>query len=164
VNNYYLSTGSPTYWPTGINKTLDLLDFFITNGISTDYVDVDASYDLTSDHSPITATISTTAMIWQPPRRLHNSHTHWETYKTIIRDNVDHAPKLKMSKDIEIATDNFISTLQQAAQLATLIRTPLCSSTILPLDIKFMVAIKCRARATWQKNPRTRRQAPLLQS
>jgi hypothetical protein len=125
TKNYsYLSTGSPTYWPTDNNKTPDLLDFFITNGISTDCADVDANYSLTSDHSPIIATISTTVMIRQSPPRLHTSHTQWETYKTIIRDNVDHTPKLKTSEDIEIATKNFISTLQQAAYRATPIRTP----------------------------------------
>jgi hypothetical protein len=29
-----LSTGEPTYWPTDINKTPDLLDFFIFKGLS----------------------------------------------------------------------------------------------------------------------------------
>jgi hypothetical protein len=139
-NTYsYLSTGLSTYWPTDTNKTLDLLDFFITNRISTDHADVEASYDLTYDHSPIIATISTTVMIQQPPSRLHTSHTHWKTYKTINCDNVDLTPKLKTSDNIEIASDNFISTLQQAAHLATPIRTPLCTSTTLPVDIKRMV-------------------------
>jgi hypothetical protein len=125
TNNYsFLSTGSPTYWPTDTNKTPDLLDFFITNGISTDYADVAASCDLTSDHTPIIATISTTIMVRQPPPRLHTPQTQWETYKTIISHKVDQTPKLKTSEDIEIATDKFISTLQQAAQLATPIRTP----------------------------------------
>jgi hypothetical protein len=31
----YLSTGTTIYWPTDENKILELLDFFITNGIST---------------------------------------------------------------------------------------------------------------------------------
>ena len=40
-NSSFLSTGSPTYWPTDDNKIPDLLDFFITNGISTTYTDID---------------------------------------------------------------------------------------------------------------------------
>jgi len=74
-NYYFLSTGSPTYWPTDVNKIPDLLDFFITNGISTTYVDIQASYDLTSDQTPIIATISTSISITvrQLPPRLHNS-------------------------------------------------------------------------------------------
>ena len=78
-NNYhFLSTGSPTYWPTDVNKIPDLLDRFITNGISTTYVDIQASYDLTSDHSPIIATISTSVTVRQPPPRLHNSQNKLE--------------------------------------------------------------------------------------
>jgi endonuclease/exonuclease/phosphatase (EEP) superfamily protein YafD len=80
TNNYsFLSTGSPTYWPADTNKIPDLLDFFITNGIATNYAEVEASYDLTSDHSPIITTIRTTVMIRQPPPRLHTSQTCWDT-------------------------------------------------------------------------------------
>ena len=127
------------------------IDFFITNGISTNYADVEASYDLTSDHSQVIAAISTTVMTRQPPSRLHTPQTNWDTYKIIISENVELSPKLKTSEHIETATDNFISTLQQAAQLATPIRTPQRPSTTLPLDIKHMVAIKRRARAKWQQ-------------
>jgi hypothetical protein len=67
---------SPTYWPTDENKIPDLLDFFINNGISTTYTDIQASYDLTSDHTPIIATISTTVTVRQPPPRLHTSQTN----------------------------------------------------------------------------------------
>ena len=58
-NYLHLSTGTPTYWPTDGNKTPDLLDSFVTIGISPGYTDVQPSYNLTSDHSPITATINT---------------------------------------------------------------------------------------------------------
>jgi len=46
-NYLYLSTGTPTYWPTDGNKTPDLLDFFMTKGISPGYTDIHPSYDLT---------------------------------------------------------------------------------------------------------------------
>jgi len=53
AHNYsYLSTGSPTYWTTDAKKIPDLLDFFITNDISTTYDDIQASYNLASDHTP----------------------------------------------------------------------------------------------------------------
>jgi hypothetical protein len=53
AQNYsYLSTGSPTYWPTDANKIPELLEFFITNGITATYTDVQPSYVLTSDHYP----------------------------------------------------------------------------------------------------------------
>ena len=76
AQNYsYLSTGSPTYWPKDANKIPDLLDFFITNGVSTTYLyaDVQASYDLTSDHITIIVTISMTIVVRKPALRLHTS-------------------------------------------------------------------------------------------
>jgi len=70
ANNYsFISTGSLTYWPKDTNKTPDLLGFFITNGISKNYAEVESSYDLTSDHSPIIATLSTSVKNRQPPTR-----------------------------------------------------------------------------------------------
>jgi len=53
ANNYTpLSTGSPTYWPTDLNKIPDLLEFFVTSEISPSYMDILPSYDLSSDHTP----------------------------------------------------------------------------------------------------------------
>jgi len=37
---FILSTGTPTYWPTDENKVLDLLDFFVINGISSTVTDI----------------------------------------------------------------------------------------------------------------------------
>jgi hypothetical protein len=151
ANNYsFLSTGSPTYWPTDTNKTPDLLDFFITNGISTNYAEVDTGYDLTSDHSPVIPTLSTAVKIGNH----HLGYTLLKRagkHKNTIRDKVDLKPKLKTREDIVTATEDFISTIQQAAQLATPTRAHQCISTSLPLDIKRKVVFKRRARAKWQK-------------
>ena len=46
-NVSFLSTGTPKYWPTDRNKIPDLLDFFVTNGISSTYTGIQSSYDLT---------------------------------------------------------------------------------------------------------------------
>ena len=143
-NNYsFLSTGSPTYWPTETNKIPDLLDFFITNGISTVYADLQASSDLPSDHSPIVATISTSVAVRQPPPRLHTSQTNWETYRNPVRDKVHLAVRLK-----ETEIDNI--SIQQTAQEAT---PPWNTRPTIytPSAIKRLVAAKRKARATWQR-------------
>ena len=54
----FLTTATPTYWPTDPRKTTDVLDLFITRGLTESYLEITASYDLPSDHSPIIATIS----------------------------------------------------------------------------------------------------------
>ena len=70
TNYFYLSTGNPTYWPTDPTKQPYLLDFFVTNGISSIYTDLEPSYDLSSDHSPVIATISTS------PIDMRTTHSH----------------------------------------------------------------------------------------
>jgi hypothetical protein len=75
-NCSFLSTGTPTYWPTDGKKIPDLLDFFVTNGISSKYTDIQSSYDLTSDHSPI--------IVRKPTPRLPNSKTNCDTYRQIV--------------------------------------------------------------------------------
>jgi hypothetical protein len=150
-NYSFLSTGSPTYWPTEENKIPDLLDFFITNGISTTYIDIQASYDLISDHTPIIATISTTVTVRQPPLRLHNSQTNWETYGKLVRNKANLAVKLKEREDVELATDNFIGVLQHATKEATPARNPQRPSNNIPSEIKRLVAAKRKARSTWQR-------------
>jgi endonuclease/exonuclease/phosphatase (EEP) superfamily protein YafD len=84
-NYSFLSTGTPTYCPTDGNKIPDLLDFFVTNGISSKYTEMPSSYDLTSDHSPIIATLRTSVIVRKPTPRLHISKTNCNTYRQIIQ-------------------------------------------------------------------------------
>jgi len=59
-NNKYSfpTSATPNYWPTDQRKTPDLLDFFVSCGISKSYLDITASYDISSDHTPIRVTES----------------------------------------------------------------------------------------------------------
>jgi len=84
-NYSLLSTGTPTHWSTNGNKIPDLLDFFVTNGVSSTYTDIQSSYDLTSDHSPIIATLSTSVIVRKPTSRLHISKTNLDTYRQMIK-------------------------------------------------------------------------------
>jgi len=94
-NYSFLSTGTPTYWPTDGNKIPDLLDLFVTNRISSTYTDIQSSYNLTSDHSPIITILSTSVTVRKPTSCLHNSKTNWDTYRQIIQDKVNLSIKLK---------------------------------------------------------------------
>jgi hypothetical protein len=94
----------------------DLLDFFITNGISSNYISEPASYDLTSDHSPIIVTISTSVMLRKPKPRLQNSKTNWDLFRKLIEDNTNLTTKLKEPADIENECKNFTTLLQEATK------------------------------------------------
>ena len=125
--------------------------FFITNGISTVYADLQASYDLFSDHSPIIATISTSVAVRQPPPRLHTSQTNWETFRNLVRGKVHLAIRLKEREDVEVAIDNFISILQQVAQEATSPWNTQRPTIYTTSAIKRLVATKQKARTAWQR-------------
>ena len=164
TNNYsFLSTGTPTYWPTDPNKLPDLLDCFVTSKISPSKVDIQPSYDLSSDHTPIIATISTTIIRRKSKPRLHNAYTNWQHYKTEICNRMNCDWKLKTCEDLDIATARFTHILQQAAELATPKSKSHAPINNIPSTIKRLVALKRKAKATWQKNACARRSLNLQQ-
>ena len=118
-NYSFLSTGRPTYWPSDPAKRPDLLDFFVTYGISSTYLDIEPSYDLSSDHYPIIATISTSPIHAPPIPRLHNSRTNWCTYRAKLQEAIKINKSLKNSDDVEAATHDLICLLQEVARQAT---------------------------------------------
>jgi len=104
TKNYsVLTTGTPTYWPTYTRKIPDLLHFFITSGFSPSYANTQPSYDLSSDHTPIITTLSTTLTTVKPTPRLHNSRTDWHRNKSEISKQVNGEWKLKAQADIDAA-------------------------------------------------------------
>ena len=117
--NYSLTIGNPTYWPTDSTIQPDLSDFLITNEISSTYTDIEPSYDLSSGHSPVIATISTSPINIKPIPRLHNSLTNWNAYRTKLHDAINLHVSLKSCTEVEKATNNFIILLQEEAQQAT---------------------------------------------
>ncbi|EFN76729.1 RNA-directed DNA polymerase from mobile element jockey, partial [Harpegnathos saltator] len=77
----YISSGKPTYWPTDVEKTPDLLDFYITKGISNNYLKVGNIEDLSSDHVPVLMTISSMVIRREKKYTLTNKHTDWEKFR-----------------------------------------------------------------------------------
>jgi len=66
-NLMHVSTGEPTYWPSDRRKVPDLLDFGVMKQIPTHSIQVEAGFDLSSDHSPVLI-----PCIWElPPKTVH---------------------------------------------------------------------------------------------
>jgi hypothetical protein len=74
----FLTMGTLTYWPSDPGKIPDLLDFYITSGISSSYMGITSSYDLSLDHTPVIATVSTEPVNKKTTPRLHNRRTNWD--------------------------------------------------------------------------------------
>lgn len=151
-NGYsFLSTGTPTYWPTDPQKIPDLLDFYVTNGINTTYTALVPSFDLSSDHSPIIATIGTSVIYKKSTPRLHNAKTNWDIYRSTLSESIDLNIRLKDEEEIETNIEKFISKLQQAAKQSSPITPAKKVNQNVSIEIKNLIAEKRRARATWQR-------------
>ena len=146
-NKYNVSTVTPTYWPPDPQKIPDLLDFFITQGLSESYLEIKTNYDLSSDHSPIIATVSESIITKPPPPHLHIRKTKWEKYREFIHQGVDLNMRLKTSNDIETATNAFITLLQDAARQATPPLTKDVHLISIPVELKQLLAKKRKACA-----------------
>lgn len=54
----------------------DLIDFFVTKGLSENYIHVENVEGLTSDHSPVVLTLSETVIVKENIPKLTNSKTN----------------------------------------------------------------------------------------
>ena len=115
----YLSTGQPTHWPSDLRKLPDLLDFWIIQGISKNYFQVKSSFDLSSDHSPIIASLSSKIADNDKQPTLYNHRTNWEKFRELLDAQISLHISLKTPREIELATENLTSAVQRAARAAT---------------------------------------------
>jgi len=108
-------------------------------------------YDLTSEHSPITATLSTPVIVRKPKASLYNSKTTWGTYRQKIHDKVNLAIKLKVYEYIEQESNSLLSLLHHAAKEATPNTDPQRMTKNITYEIKKVVAKQRKARSIWQR-------------
>lgn len=158
-NNFqYVSTGEPSYWPTDPAKVPDLLDFFVTKGIPQTYIQVDSCLDLSSDHSPVIATLSSSAILVDRPLRLSSNLTDWFVFRELVNNSLSLNVPLKTHDEIEEAVELFNNTIQKCAFQATPNpKTGTCINQMnYPVHIKKQIAEKRRLRRIWHntRNPR----------
>ncbi|GBO98606.1 hypothetical protein EVAR_67915_1 [Eumeta japonica] len=80
-----ISSGEPTYWPSDRQKIPDVIDFGVTKNISRELVDVEASLDLSSDHSPTIVSIRIPQRYELPFTNMNViSRTNWLRFKSIL--------------------------------------------------------------------------------
>lgn len=151
-NSSFLSTGEPTYWPTDRNKIPDLLDFAVTKGISDINTRIESNFDLASDHSSITITLSTNIIWREPTPKLCSKNTNWDIFQEIINENISINLRIKENHEIEEAVQYLTNLLQDAARKATPAQNrTLPDNKNIPLHIKELVQEKRRARRRWQQ-------------
>jgi hypothetical protein len=106
-NCNYRSTGEPTYWPSDYNKLPDLLDFFIYKGIATNCIKIKSNHELSSDHTPIIATLSTHVINTPTIPTLVTNAMNWNSFCTYIEDHINMNIKIKETDELDQTTQYF---------------------------------------------------------
>ena len=147
----YLTTYEPTYLPTNTNKIPDLLDFFITKNISPEYVLINSSAELPSDHSPVIATISSTIIENPPNGFIHNQCTNCQLFREVFNYSTSALISLKTNEDIETATEYLNTSIINAIPSFTLTKSSINKHEH-PHHILKKIAEKRRLRKLWQSH------------
>lgn len=114
-----LSTGSPTYWPSDLAKTPDLLDFIIYNGIPRSFLDILDSADLSSDHSPLIATLSIALHTVANLVKVVTHKTDLQYFGYWIDQNLNLNTSIKSGSELEDTVETFTKLIHEAAYLST---------------------------------------------
>jgi len=114
-NCHYFSTGGPTYWPTDPNKLPDLLDFLVTRGLLATDIQVVPVFELSSDHSPIIASISASLTNKAVTPTLATIHTNWDMFRAYIDEHINLRLLIKECAELDEAIQYFTTLIQAAA-------------------------------------------------
>ena len=147
-----ISSGQPTYWPTDKNKIPDVIDFFITKGIPSNFISCKTSLELSSDHSPVEMILKRSITLAPKPCKLHTRKTDWELFKQLIAQSLDLTLPLKTDDNITEAVEHFNYCVQQSAWAATPEVKGAKYEPVFPPLIRELLAEKRRARKKWQQS------------
>ena len=111
----HISPGSPTYWPSDLNKIPDVIDFCVTKGVANHSVTAESCLDLSSDHSPIILTLANQFEPTASKPFLHNTKTDWFQFRDLVENGINVNIPLRNLDDIECAIEDFNFIVQNAA-------------------------------------------------
>jgi len=110
-------------------------------------------FELSSDHSPILATVGAHVLPRVVTPTLTTNHTDSDAFRSCITIHIDLHLRIKQRSELDDATYHFITLLQDAAwHSSPLLRTPLAPLHATPLHIRNLVTDKRRARSRWQRS------------
>lgn len=71
----FWTTGKLTYWSTDPNQTPDLIDSLVVKNVSSNYIKIEDSVDMNSDHSPLYLTISVNIIVMYIRKNIAKTET-----------------------------------------------------------------------------------------
>lgn len=150
-NMNVVSSGQPTYWPTDKKKIPDVIDFYVTKGVTMNNVSCRSCWDLSSDHSPIMLELHTTAQECVQKCVLHNKITNWPLFRELIDKAFQEPVSLKSNDEITEAVLYFNKSVQDAAWSSTPPLPPRNTDIYVAKHILDKVTQKRRIRKRWQQ-------------
>jgi len=110
-----ISTGKPTYWPTDTEKIPDLIDFYVTKNISSNYIQIEDNLELNSDHTPIVLTLNK-SIIQKPCNAvLVSKKTDWEGFRMTTEERIQLSVPLQTEEQLDYEEEKFVKDIQQSA-------------------------------------------------
>jgi hypothetical protein len=124
-------------------KLPDLLDFIVTRGIPATNVQVVPVFELSSDHSPIIATIGASLTNKAITPMLATTHTNWDMFRAYIDEHINLRLRIKECAELDEVTQYFTTLIQPAAWHSTpLLHTRTKPADNTPLHIRELIAEK----------------------
>jgi hypothetical protein len=97
----------------------DLLVFLVARGIPANYIQVESAFELSSDHSPVIATIGASAINKAAIPMTTTTHTNWDMFRAYINEHINLCLRIKECAELDEATQYFTTLLQEAAWHST---------------------------------------------
>lgn len=154
INTEIVTTRKQTYWPTGPNKILNLLDFFIIKDIFSNYIEVLELTELTSDHIPVLLTLGTSVKHKQRNMLLINKKTDADLFKANLNETLTLTVRLKTPFEIDSAVEQLTNNIVKATKTVTPI-TPTGGNREITYLMEVRELVKQKQKA-WKEWHRTR--------
>ena len=115
MNLNVVASGQPTYWPADQQKIPDVIDFGVVKNIPIETIHVEASLELSSDHTPTIVTIMNPNRTVSPTGYLATSATqiNWLKYKKYLSTHCMENIPLSKPENVDRSIINFDSILPQ---------------------------------------------------
>lgn len=114
-----ISTTEPTHWPTDPNRLPDVIDFFVTKGLSRLFHNIQTCLDVDTNHVPVMLTIGTTVINMESNLKLYNKFTDWNAFRDLIEERLELKIAIKTVDDIDDATRIITTTIQESCWTCT---------------------------------------------
>ena len=93
--------------------------FFVAWGVVANSVRIESVFELSSDHSPIIATIGPQVFHRVVPTTLVTHNTDWNVFRVYISDHINFNSRIKQYSELNDETHYFTNILQEAAWHST---------------------------------------------